>query len=338
MENRVAISVTETQAPQPGRSCPLHYRYAPGDLARAADFTADTLYVVGGLYGNVPALHAVLALAQRERSAVTLAFNGDFNWFNSDDASFCAINNEVLRHRVLRGNVETEIAGDDSDAGCGCAYPAHVSDAEVARSNAIATTLRKTARRHPALRARLAALPMNLVANVGGIRVAVVHGDLESLAGWSLAQDALAIEKNINNVKKQIVTSKCRILASSHTCLPVALSLNTVLGHGAIFNNGAAGMPNFRDEPFGMITRIAVVPAPFPVLFGTRIGHLHADAIAARYDHPRWQHEFLANWPAGSSGHVSYHQRITHGPAYSVADANRLNVSNRHSARPTSVT
>ena len=36
MENRVAISVTETQAPQPGRSCPLHYRYAPGDLARAA--------------------------------------------------------------------------------------------------------------------------------------------------------------------------------------------------------------------------------------------------------------------------------------------------------------
>ena len=104
MENRVAISVTETQAPQPGRSCPLHYRYAPGDLARAADFTADTLYVIGGLYGNVPALQAVLALAQRERSAVTLAFNGDFNWFNSDDASFCG---HKKRHAVSRHRHES---------------------------------------------------------------------------------------------------------------------------------------------------------------------------------------------------------------------------------------
>ena len=322
---------------QPGRSCPLHYRYAPGAMVREADFNADTLYVIGGLYGNAPALKAVLALAQRERTAVTLAFNGDFNWFNSDDAGFCAINNEVLRHRVLRGNVETEIASDDSDAGCGCAYPVHISDAEVERSNTIATTLRETARRHPALRAQLAALPMNLVAAVGGIRVAMVHGDLESLAGWSLAQEALAIEENINIVKKQIVTSKCRILASSHTCLPVALTLNTTLGHSAIFNNGAAGMPNFRGEQFGMITRISVVPAPFPALYGTRIDDLHADAIGVRYDHARWQHEFLANWPAGSAGHVSYHQRITQGPAYSMADANRLNVSNRHTVRPTSV-
>ncbi len=322
---------------QPGRSCPLHYRYAPGDMVRAADFNADTLYVIGGLYGNAPALKAVLALAQRERTAVTLAFNGDFNWFNSDDAGFCAINNEVLRHRVLRGNVETEIASDDSDAGCGCAYPVHISDAEVERSNTIATTLRETARRHPALRAQLAALPMNLVAAVGGIRVAMVHGDLESLAGWSLAQEALAIEENINIVKKQIVTSKCRILASSHTCLPVALTLDTALGHSAIFNNGAAGMPNFRGEQFGMITRISVVPAPFPALYGTRIDDLHADAIGVRYVHARWQHEFLANWPAGSAGHVSYHQRITHGPAYSMANANRLNVSNRHTVRPTSV-
>ncbi len=333
----MAISVTETHAPLPGRSCPLHYRYAPGDMARAADFNAETLYVIGGLYGNVPALETVLALAAAEPSPITLAFNGDFNWFNINDAGFCAINNEVLRHRVLRGNVETEIASGDSDAGCGCAYPAHVSDAEVERSNTIATTLRETARRQPALRAQLAALPMNLVANVGGVRVAMVHGDLESLAGWSLAQAALAIEENINVVKKQLVASQCRILTSSHTCLPVALTLDTDLGHSAIFNNGAAGMPNFRGGQFGLITRISLVPAPFAALYGTRIGDLHVDAISVRYDHARWQHDFLANWPAGSAGHVSYHQRITHGPAYGVADANRLNVSNRSSARPTTV-
>ncbi|HTD90985.1 MAG TPA: hypothetical protein VK663_10005, partial [Burkholderiales bacterium] len=66
---------------QPGRSCPLHYRYSPKDFARAPDFNADTLYVIGGLYGNVPALQAALALAAQEPAPVTLAFNGDFNWF-----------------------------------------------------------------------------------------------------------------------------------------------------------------------------------------------------------------------------------------------------------------
>ncbi len=41
---------------QPGRSCPPHYRYQPTDLARDTPVAADTLYVVGGLYGNLPAL------------------------------------------------------------------------------------------------------------------------------------------------------------------------------------------------------------------------------------------------------------------------------------------
>src|SRR5689334_23228841 len=89
---------------RPGRNCPLHYRYAPADLARAADFSVETLYVIGGLYGNGPALEAVLALAAQEITPVTLCFNGDFNWFDIDDAGFRAINNEVLRHHALRGN------------------------------------------------------------------------------------------------------------------------------------------------------------------------------------------------------------------------------------------
>ena len=37
---------------EPGRSCPLHYRYAPQSLRRPPEIAADTLYVIGGLYGN----------------------------------------------------------------------------------------------------------------------------------------------------------------------------------------------------------------------------------------------------------------------------------------------
>jgi hypothetical protein len=323
---------------QPGRSCPLHYRYAPSDFARAADVHADTLYVIGGLYGNVPALEAVLALAAREPAPVTFVFNGDFNWFNIDDAAFAAVNQEVLRHPALRGNVETEMAGDDGAAGCGCAYPASVSDAEVAHSNEIIARLRHSAQRHTALRGQLAALPMHRVADVGGVRIAIVHGDLESLAGWTLSQESLARPSSKNIVKKQILETKCAIIASSHTCLPVALAFDSGRGPCAIFNNGAAGMPNFRDALFGVITRIATTPArhctPF---YGTRIGAVHVDALPVHYDTVRWQREFLSNWPAGSAAHLSYGLRMTCGPAYAIQQADRLAAGIPGAAQPTVV-
>lgn len=314
---------------QPGRSCPLHYRYAPSVFARAADFHAETLYVIGGLYGNVPALEALLALAAREPAPVTLVFNGDFNWFNISDESFHAINSEVLRHHALRGNVETEIADDDEAAGCGCGYPDNVGADEVERSNQIIIKLRDTARRHADLRTRLAALPMHRVAEVGDARVAIVHGDLESLAGWSLSQESLIPEENKNIIKNQILISRCAIVASSHTCLPVALACDGGGGRAAVFNNGAAGMPNFRDTRFGVITRIATTPTPhvmplYGTCIGTRTSNVHVDALALHYDHAGWQNEFLTHWPPGSAAHLSYYQRITRGPAYTAHDANRL--------------
>jgi len=310
---------------QPGRSCPLHYRYSPQALARAPDFHAETLYVIGGLYGNVPALEAVLALAAREPSPVTLAFNGDFNWFDVDDAGFRAINSEVLRHHALRGNVETEIADDDEAAGCGCGYPDSVGADEVERSNQIIIRLRDTARRHLDLRTRLAALSMHLVAQVAGVRIAIVHGDLESLAGWSLSQEMFAADESKNNVQKQRLTTQCQIVASSHTCLPVGYAYDSESGRCAVFNNGAAGMPNFRDTQFGVITRIAVTPTPHVTpLYGTRIGGVHVDALAVHYDHARWHDEFLTQWVPGSAAYLSYYQRITCGPAYTAHDANRL--------------
>jgi hypothetical protein len=82
----------------PGRVCPVRYRYGPGIIARVRERLAETLYVIGGLYGNLPALDAVDAMADAEQGPVTLCFNGDFNWFNIDDVSFRAINERVLRH------------------------------------------------------------------------------------------------------------------------------------------------------------------------------------------------------------------------------------------------
>lgn len=318
------VSLHKPRRDGPGRNCPLHYRYAPVSLAHDPDLVAETIYVVGGLYGNRPALEALLDLAAREPDPVALAFSGDFNWFNIDGPGFAAINEEVLRHTALRGNVETEIAGEDGPAGCGCAYPGWVSDAEVARSNEIAVRLRATARAFPALRERLACLPMHLVAEVGGVRATIVHGDAHSLAGWDYSQEALADPAHRARIAGEFATANARILASSHTCLPVALDFDTPQGRCVLINNGAAGMPNFRGTCHGVITRIATRPARhIAPLYTLRTEAVHVEALPLHYDHARWLGEFRANWPAGSPAHASYFRRMTEGPAYRVLQSVR---------------
>jgi hypothetical protein len=313
---------------QPGRSCPLHYRYQASELAGDTPIAADTLYVIGGLYGNLPALAALMALADLEHAPPTLVFNGDFNWFDIDPAGFEAVNSEVLRHAALRGNVETELAGDEAAAGCGCGYPDWVGDAEVERSNQIMQMLRHTARLFPAIRSRLAALPMHLAAEVGGVRIAIVHGDARSLAGWDYAHELLADPAHCRRIAGDFDAAAARIIASSHTCRPAIREFATANGRAVLINNGAAGMPNFTQTRHGVITRISTQPAAGrDALYGARIDHVHVDALPLRYDHVRWLKQFSANWPEGSAAHTSYFRRITSGPPYDIAKAAQLGVS-----------
>ena len=307
----------------PGRSCPLHYRYAPSAFARAADIHADTVYVIGGLYGNVPALNAILELADAEPIKPTLIFNGDFNWFNVDAESFSTVNREVLRHIALRGNVETEL-GADAGAGCGCAYPEYVDDADVERSNTIMTRLQETARGFPDLIQTLAALPMHAIAEVGGSRFGVVHGDAESLAGWRFAHDQLHDEANVAWLQQICRAANLAGFASSHTCLPTFrrfADANAKPAHFVI-NNGAAGMPNFSHTQYGLISRLSVFPAREGLSqYGGKIGSLYVDAVPVHYDAVKFQQSFLESWSEGSAAHHSYFKRIVDGPIYAATHA-----------------
>jgi predicted phosphodiesterase len=304
---------------QPGRSCPRHYRYSPAVFARAADLKAQSLYIVGGLYGNPFALDAVLAMARRE--GATLVFNGDFNWFNVDPAEFESVNETVLRHVALRGNVETEIAGEDSGAGCGCAYPEWVGDAEVERSNEILGRLRERASAYPEIRARLAALPMHLIAEIGGLRIGIVHGDAESLAGWQFSQEAL--RESPGRAQALLAGAGIDVFACTHTCLPVMQEFATPRGTALVVNNGAAGMPNFSDTRFGLATRIAAEPSG-EALYGMRLGAVVVEAVPVRYDPGAWLARFDRVWPEGSPASLSYRKRIASGPAYELDQALRL--------------
>lgn len=308
-------------ATQPGRSCPLRYRYTPQAIAAAAEREAEILYVAGGLYGNLPALEAIEALAAAEPAPPTLVFNGDFNWFDVDDAGFRALNERVLAHAATQGNVEAELAAGDPAAGCGCAYPDEVPAAVVDWSNAIHARLAATAARHPALTARLAQLPPFARWRVGGLRVAVVHGDCESLAGWQFAAERLAAPAGLAALAAAAEAAAADVIASAHTCLPVMRRVAVASGWAVLANNGAAGMPNFAADLRGVITRIGRPRSPHAALYGTTLAGVAIDALPVAFDQRRWQADFLANWPPGSPAHRSYWQRIAAGPAYAIAAA-----------------
>ncbi len=214
-------------------------------------------------------------------------------------------------HRATRGNVETELAMPHDGAGCGCGYPDWVDGETVERSNRILERLRATATRTPL--DAIAALPMHLVAQVGNARVAIVHGDADTLSGWAFSQEALSTSEGLREAEKAAVETHAEIIASSHTCLPV---LQRFSDGRVLANNGAAGMPNFRGELYGIATRIALQPAK-KSLYGIRCGDVFVDAVALRYDVAAWQKRFLDQWPAGSDAYVSYWSRLRQGPGYS---------------------
>jgi hypothetical protein len=306
---------------QAGRVCPADYSYSPSVFARAPDFAAETLYVVGGLYGNVAALTALETLAAKEHAQPTLVFNGDFHWFDAEPDWFLEIAQGVAQYRALRGNVETEIARSaDIGAGCGCAYPKTVGEDVVSRSNEILLGLR--AGMPPDTSARLRNLPMHLVAQVGDLRVGIVHGDAQALAGWRFAWDFLdKPRRNQQWLADVRAASRMDAFACTHTCLAALRDFVFDSGRLTIINNGAAGMPNFPRTRFGVVTRIATSHSPHLPLYGLQRDGVHIDAIAVDYDQRAFLERFLKRWQEGSPAHASYYRRIVEGPDYSLARA-----------------
>ena len=323
------VGLHEVRKSLAGRVCPASYSYSPSCFARPAEISGDVLYVVGGLYGNRFALAEIERMADCEETPPQLVFNGDFHWFDADPASFVHISQAVARHVALRGNVETEIAGEDDGNGCGCAYPESVPDSDVERSNSILQRLRNVARQiecsDPGVRARLEALPMHRVAQVGDARVGIVHGDAWALAGWRFANDALHDERQTASLSAVFEQSALDGFASTHTCLPALRTFETPLGERFVVNNGAAGMPNFQHTRFGLITRLANVPVPRQLsrerLYGADVASVYVDALAVRFDAAAWDREFQRVWPSGSPASVSYGRRIVCGPDFTIDQA-----------------
>jgi hypothetical protein len=158
---------------------------------------------------------------------------------------------------------------------------------------------------------------------VNRVRIGIVHGDAESLAGWGFSQELLRERARREAAAAWFAAADVRVFASSHSCLPVMQALDTPRGRCVVANNGAAGMPNFSGLRHGLITRISASPAP-DALYGTTVESVRVEALPVAYDHAAFEREFLATWPAGSPARASYHRRIVAGPSYRPGDAIRL--------------
>lgn len=301
---------------QPGRSCPLDYQLPADSFAGAALFDCQSLYIVGGLYGNRQALAALEKRLAAEPGA-RVVFNGDMHWFDLDPAVFAAIEERSAAHLRLRGNVETELGRPDNNAaGCGCGYPDSVDADTVTRSNQIHAQLSQSVRQLPGMAGQLAARPATALVSVAGRRIAITHGDESSLAGWACSREALADPARQQALQRWCERHAISVLASTHTGAPAAFCD----GRFAVINNGAAGMPNFNNGRYGLVTRISTRAHP-SALYRAQLEGLVIEALPLNYAQDAFVQEFDRQWPAGSAAALAYRQRIMNGSADAPAAA-----------------
>lgn len=301
-----------------GRACPVDYRIAPDAFKGEATETADVLYVVGGLYGNPFALDAVDALVASEDSEnVKVVLNGDIHWFDKNAENFANIERRIERHIPLVGNVEAELRRqDDIGVGCGCAYPDCTPDDSVARSNRIHKMLSFALDGAPGLKATLLDRPSLLVASVAGKRIGVTHGDEKLLGGWDNSRESLQDILRQDEVDTFMAENDLDVFTTTHTCAPAAIKL----ARGVVINNGAAGLPNFVGERYGLCIRIAKQPRE-DSLFECELDGLSVQAIPVRYDHNAYLAWFDDLWSPTSAAAISYRDRIVNGPDDRIRDS-----------------
>jgi hypothetical protein len=300
-----------------GRICPTDYRIQADAFLSGPALSCDTLFVVGGLYGNRFALDALEQLVAAETGTTHVVLNGDIHWFDCLPEDFSEIERRIARYQALVGNVEFELRRvDDIGAGCGCAYPDSVSDAVVSRSNHIHAILAHMLTQNPQLKEPLHGRACTTVICVGGQRVAVTHGDEKLVGGWECSRDSLKDVLRQDELDAWMRVNKVAVLATTHTCAPAAIMLDA----GAVINNGAAGMPNFLGEQYGLTTRVGVTPSPL-ALYRARVDGVLVEAIPLRYNHDAYLQWFDSRWPALSPAAISYRERIEEGPADDLNNA-----------------
>ena len=136
----------------------------------------------------------------------------------------------------------------------------------------------------------------------------VTHGDEKLIGGWDCSRESLQDPLRQEELSHWMRETGIDVFATTHTCSPAAM----MLADGAVINNGAAGLPNFSGQDFGIVARISTTPAK-EALFGIERKGVHIEAVPLRYDQAAYVEWFDALWTPASPAAISYRDRIVGG-------------------------
>lgn len=213
----------------------------------------------GGPYSNLQATEALLAEARRLGvPPARIVCTGDVAAYGADPAATLDL---VMGSgvAVVAGNCEESLA--ESAADCGCGFAEGTACDLLSR----AWYAHAAARIAPRHRAWMAALPRRLVLELGGRRLAVLHGGAAETNRFlfsSAPGAALAAE---------IAATGCDGAVAGHCGMPFTRLVGRALWHNA----GAVGMPADDGTP-----RVW-----FSVLRPEEGGALRIEHLPLRYDH-----------------------------------------------------
>ena len=185
------------------------------------------LLVFGGNYSNLEATRAVLAQARR------LGIGPDNVVCTGDVIAFCAdplATVETMRRsrvRVLMGNCEESLGLNADDCGCGF-EKGSPCDLLAAEWYAFANRMLDED-----ARAWMRSLPRRLHLDIGGRRLAVIHGGVQSISRYIFASTPAEVKR------EEIALSGCDGVLAGHCGLPFTEIVDGRLWHNA----GAIGMP-----------------------------------------------------------------------------------------------
>ncbi|MBX9758565.1 MAG: metallophosphatase family protein [Beijerinckiaceae bacterium] len=216
--------------------------------------------VFGGPYSNLEATQALFAEGARR------GFTPDRMICTGDAVAYCADAQATLDlimqsgAHVVMGNCEEQLAAGEADCGCGFDPGSACDLLSVQWFAHAARNVRGDQR------AWMAALPRRIDFAIGGRRLAVIHGGVETIAQYVFASTP-ASEK-----LRQIELAGVDGIVGGHCGLPFTQEIDGRLWHNA----GAIGMPANDGAPRVWFSTLT------PEADGLRIAHHALD-----YDHAR---------------------------------------------------
>ena len=120
------------------------------------------------------------------------------------------------------------------------------------------------------------------------------------------------------------------VFACAHTCRPVLQKFE----NGLVANNGAAGLGNFREDPRGLVTRVACADVESELgapLYSADLGRARVEVVPLAFDLNEALAAFDEVWAPESAAAVSYRERLMNGDAgWTPAVADRGGVACPH--------